>query len=89
MNEASAKQKWCPMARVPMVFELSIHQQSGPQTHRISGVPGSVNRGYDGGTNQFPYARCVGSECMMWRVSAIDSADGFCGLAGFSNQGTG
>jgi hypothetical protein len=30
--------------------------------------------------NQFP--RCVASDCMMWRVSYVESDDGFCGLAG-------
>jgi hypothetical protein len=30
--------------------------------------------------NHFPH--CIGSDCMMWRVSYSSSDEGFCGLAG-------
>ena len=76
LTEGQAREKWCPMARVPS---------------RCGGVTGqyevAANRGV---AMDKPYdqARCIASDCMMWRWGeSAETADkdrgrvGFCGLA--------
>jgi hypothetical protein len=77
-TEKEANTKWCPMVRVLAVKDDKI-------------VGHSVNAGFKLRSDPNGRARCVGSECMMWRWERTDgdhiiatrgSNHGYCGLAG-------
>jgi len=70
-----ARTMWCPMVRCLHLSEDVISNCS-------------IN---DIGQKNWDYARCIGSECMMWRWLSIDVNDenyerdwdkGYCGLGG-------
>lgn len=66
MTEEEAQEKWCPMVRFAAEKEEA-------------GANRWLNN--DGINSNPEAARCLGSECMMWRVSR-DGDFGYCGLAG-------
>ena len=68
MTEDQAKTKWCPMTRFKM-DEVAVN--------RHNGTPGKIDVQFNP-----PYARCIASECMMWRWWQIEANNGYCGLAG-------
>lgn len=57
MTEGEAKEKWCPFAR----YEQRSHDVAGYNTT-------TVNRTWSGGTLDMKAARCIGSQCMAWKV---------------------
>lgn len=76
--ERTAREKWCPFARVPLY-------ENGSTKARVA-----VNRIYqedeyeDGSFNIHYGARCIATECMAW-VDFGDAGNGhvgFCGLVG-------
>ncbi len=64
MKEEDAKQKWCPMVRCAAGIEDN----------------NAANCGETIENRNPPFARCIGSECMMWRN--LGKNKGFCGLGG-------
>lgn len=83
VTEKQARQKWCPFARV----DEDACNRHHVQAHRILDTGEQVSAHMD---NNPIYARCIASECMMWRDAGDDpmkrqgSIDmrGYCGLAG-------
>jgi hypothetical protein len=72
MTEEQAKTKWCPMVR----GGLNVHTTWGSPRE-----PGPEQRNPAA-------ARCIGSECMMWRWDRdTDHVHGHCGLAGTTFPG--
>lgn len=70
MTEEEAKQKWCPMVRIPYTMD------PGAFVH---------NRDADGYISASLAYKCIASDCMMWRWEdeAIGmKKHGYCGLAG-------
>lgn len=84
LTEQEAKTKWCPMARV-LVTSDDVNG-TGNRTADMDGLD----------CDNPKQARCIGSDCMMWRSIDQDryrlavngetsktwpSGSGFCGLA--------
>jgi len=65
MTEEQAKQKWCPMVRAA----------DNTSDNNSANASASV----DGDGRNPPYARCIGSNCMMWRQDTGQNV-GECGL---------
>lgn len=77
MTEEEAKTKWCPFAR--SVF-LARNECSGNRF-----ISGDSNGNNVEIVKNAPSCRCIGSECMAWRVceNRLSSiSHGYCGLAG-------
>lgn len=70
MNEETAKEKWCPMTRVPLTEGMSANTSI------------STRNDGDGYANLWAETRCQGTGCMMWRWTDHKRVDGHCGLAG-------
>lgn len=78
MTEAEAKTKWCPFVR--QVAVTPGKRESAAIGNRF--IDESLA---DGGSFHNPvHARCIGSDCMMWRWhdQGINGRCGRCGLAG-------
>jgi hypothetical protein len=59
MTEDEAKTKWCPMVRISAFGE---HTSSPPANRVMDAINKTVARNPRD-------CRCLGSECMMWRLS--------------------
>lgn len=80
MTEEEAKTKWCPMVRAGL---------KGSNTYVGINWPAG-----DGKVLEQEYAKCIGSDCMMYRTglknvpvrgpydAAVAVETGYCGLAG-------
>ena len=69
MTEDEAKTKWCPFAK-------ALDPTGKVASNRMD---------YDfesGANNPDPDCLCLGSGCMAWRWTEIESRNGHCGLAG-------
>jgi hypothetical protein len=67
MTEAEAKTKWCPLARVGW---YSTHGVVAINRHPMDTYE-------DGRQGVKEETRCIGSDCMMWRIEGVG---GSCGL---------
>lgn len=72
MTEDEAKKKWCPFARLAI-----SNRPNTPSLNRILDVddPSIIEN----------LTKCIGSDCMAWRVERTYSngrQDCYCGLAG-------
>lgn len=73
MTQESARECWCPFARVPAWFA---------GTGRTP-----ANRYDDRGSSLVPGTQCIASQCMAWRwdnwgvVKGAPVTEGYCGLA--------
>lgn len=88
MTEEEAKTKWCPMKKfVPLSPGQETYTTSSPNWKEESEK--YFNTLYE---SRASGANCIGSACMMWRISPQEFtekiadakilADGYCGLAG-------
>lgn len=75
-TESQARKKWCPMVRA-----LALHEG------KVVGVGANAGLKMRSDPDN-KYARCIASDCMMWRWQRVDVSTrnedmpGHCGLAG-------
>jgi len=69
ITEEQAKSKWCPMARVHSKTNTSSYNKYPDSDTELPSVPVPDQ------------ARCIASDCMMWRWHPDYRQDGYCGLA--------
>jgi hypothetical protein len=81
MKQAEAEKLWCPMRQTIITSSGEAWDRKITDTVTVTGqvAYSAPNVG----------CTCVTVNCMMWRKNALDSDDGFCGLAGFSHFGAG
>lgn len=68
MNEAEAKTRWCPWARVEV-------GETGVVVNRFR-MDSEPDQGL------FQATLCIGSGCMAWRTNLMNDQDGYCGMGG-------
>ncbi len=83
MTEDEAKTKWCPMVR-QMSTTVVSYAPAGPMSQQYAVVPAGVGINRESNTTApaAEYAKCIASECMMWRTFGSLTPSGYCGLAG-------
>lgn len=91
MTEDEMKTKWCPMARVAVPFEIDGKMRLAVGANRL---PLSDSIDIRGSTNRSnpDSARCLGSDCALWRwefeyisdgihkEEKVSKTNGYCGL---------
>jgi len=71
-----ARQKWCPMTRVPFNRQITASGEivaAGPVGNRA--------------TPEEAIGLCIGDNCMWWRPYPETQDEGFCGIA-YAGYGT-
>ena len=85
-TEDTAKQKWCPMARVAL--QINAEGSVGKASYNRRRENGGPSEKHSGrsiiGDENISESRCLASGCMMWRwdIPKLDHpTTGHCGLA--------
>jgi hypothetical protein len=76
----AAKTKWCPKVRLFAAAETQQFSTTGFNRVLKISEDGTVIVAVAGGCN------CLASDCMMWRWSPTVPQNGYCGLAGTTEE---